>query len=289
MPGDVYCVIPTFTPDSTLLDLASGLSSHCPVLVVDDASPCTSDEVLRQVGALPGVDVIKHATNAGIGRGLNDGLAVARDAGCAWLLTVDQDTDVPAGYVTTLIEAARRLSACEVPLGALGAGSVTIAGASMRYPSHALDCQGINVASTEEIVQSGTLWNVGAVTALGGFNEAFGMDAVDAHACLRLREAGLVVATVQGLEISHQIGSAQPVTIKGRNPVFITGHSPERRTSMVRNRLALFPSEFRQSPRHAFRTLRRVLVNQAGGLMVEANKWSKASGSLRGLMPRRKR
>ena len=289
MLGDVYCVIPTFTPESTLLDLASGLSSQCPLLVVDDASPCTSDGVLRQVRALPSVDVIKHSTNAGIGRGLNDALAVARDAGCAWLLTVDQDTDVPAGYVTTLIQAARRLSACEVPLGALGAGSVTLAGASMRYPGHALDCQGMNVASTEEIVQSGTLWNVDAVTAFGGFNETFGMDAVDAHACLRLREAGLVVATVADLEINHRIGSAQPVPIKGRNPVFLTGHSPERRTSMVRNRLALFPSEFRQSPRHAFRTLRRVLVNQAGGLMVETDKWSKASGSLRGLMPSRKR
>ena len=212
MPGDVYCVIPTFTPESTLLDLAAGLSSQCPVLVVDDASPCTSDGLLRKVEALPGVDVIKHATNAGIGRGLNDGLAVARDAGCAWLLTVDQDTDVPAGYVRTLIEAALKLSACEVPLGALGAGSVTIAGASMRYPGEALDCQGMNVASTAEIVQSGTLWNVDAVTAFGGFNEAFGMDAVDAHACLGLREAGLVVATFTDLEINHRIGSAQPVT-----------------------------------------------------------------------------
>jgi GT2 family glycosyltransferase len=159
----------------------------------------------------------------------------------------------------------------------------------MRYPGHALDCQGMNVASTEEIVQSATLWNINAVTAFGGFNETFGMDAVDAHACLSLREAGLVVATVADLEINHRIGSAQPVTIKGRNPVFLTGHSPERRTLMVRNRLALFPSEFRQSPRHAFRTLRRVLVNQAGGLMVETDKWSKASGSLRGLIPSRKR
>jgi len=289
VPGDVYCVIPTFTPESTLLDLAAGLSSQCPVLVVDDASPCTSDGLLRQVEALPGVGVIKHSTNAGIGRGLNDGLTVARDAGCAWLLTVDQDTDVPAGYVTALIEAARRLSAGEVPLGALGAGSVTIAGASMRYPGHALDCQGTNVASTEEIVQSGTLWNINAITAFGGFNETFGMDAVDAHACLSLREAGLVVATVADLEINHRIGSAQPVTIKGRNPVFLTGHSPERRTLMVRNRLALFPSEFRQSPRHAFRTLRRVLINQAAGLMVETDKLSKARGSLRGLIPSRKR
>ena len=289
MPGDVYCVIPTFTPESTLLDLAAGLSSQCPVLVVDDASPCTSDGLLRQVEALPGVDVIKHATNAGIGRGLNDGLTVAHDNGCAWLLTVDQDTDVPAGYVRTLIEAALKLSACEVPLGALGAGSVTIAGASMRYPGEALDCQGMNVASTAEIVQSGTLWNVDAVTAFGGFNEAFGMDAVDAHACLGLREAGLVVATFTDLEINHRIGSAQPVTIKGRNPVFLTGHSPERRTLMVRNRLALFPSEFRQSPRHAFRTLRRVLINHAAGLVVETDKLSKARGSLRGLIPSRKR
>jgi rhamnosyltransferase len=220
---------------------------------------------------------------------LNDGLAAAQAAGCRWLLTVDQDTVMPADYVSTIVEAARLLGLSGVPLGALGAGAVNIAGATMRYPGRTLDYGGLIFSITEEVIQSGTIWNVEAMTAIGGFNEAFGMDAVDAHACLRLREQGLVVAALPQLAIDHRLGSARSLDVGRDRPVFVTGHSPERRASMMRNRLALFPDEFRQSPRHALRTLRRVLVNQAAGLVIEGDAWAKARGSLRGLRPRPKR
>lgn len=289
MPGDVYCVVPTFAPEPAVNDLLAGLATVCPVLIVDDASPCTSDPVLRRAQDLPNVRMVRHLVNAGIGRGLNDGLAAARDAGSTWLLTVDQDTVLPADYVSTIVEAARLLGLSGVPLGALGAGAVNIAGATMRYPGRALDYGGLIFSITEEVIQSGTIWNVEALTSIGGFNEAFGMDAVDAHACLRLREQGLVVAALPELAIDHRLGSAQSVNVGRERPVFVTGHSPERRATMMRNRLTLFPREFRQSPRHAFRTLRRVFVNQAAGLIVEGDIWAKARGSLRGLRPRPKR
>ena len=289
MPGDVYCVVPTFASDLAVLDLLSGLSSHFPVLVSDDASPCTSDSVLRLAAAIHGVDVLRHASNAGIGRGLNDGLVAAREAGCAWLLTVDQDTSLPTAYVSSLVAAARSLRLGGIPIGALGAGAVNIAGAAMRYPSRLREMGKLTYSVTEEVMQSGTIWDVGALTSVGGFNEVFGMDAVDAHACLRLREQGYVVSVLPDLVMDHQLGSARSVKIGQDRPVFITGHSPDRRATMVRNRLTLFPDEFRQSPRHALRTLRRVLVNQAVGLMLEDDAWVKARGSLRGLWRTSKR
>jgi len=254
--------------------------------VVDDASPCTSDPVLRRTEDIPNVRVIRHLTNAGIGRGLNDGLTAAREAGCSWLLTVDQDTEVSTDYIPTITEAARLLDLSGVPLGALGAGAINIAGATMRYPGRTLDYGGLVFSITEEVIQSGTIWNVEAMTSIGGFNEAFGMDAVDAHACLRLREHGQVVAALPDLAIDHRLGSAQSVNVGRERPVFVTGHSPERRATMIRNRLALFPDEFRQSPRHALRTLRRVLVNQTAGLMLEGDGWAKVRGSMRGLTKR---
>lgn len=289
MPGDVYCVVPTFAPEPAVVDLIAGVATRCPVLVVDDASPCTSDPVLRQVEGFPGVRVIRHQANAGIGRGLNDGLAAAHEAGCTWLLTIDQDTELPREYIQQILEAARLLSLCGVSLGALGAGAVNIADTTMRYPGRSIDYGGLIFSVTEEVIQSGTIWNVEAMTSIGGFNEAFGMDAVDAHACLRLREQGLVVAALPDLAVDHRLGSARSVNVGRDRPVFVTGHSPERRATMLRNRLALFPGEFRQSPRHALRTLRRVLVNQAAGLVVEGDRWAKARGSLRGLRPRPKR
>ena len=71
--------------------------------------------------------------------------------------------------------------------------------------------------------------------------------------------------------------------------VLSSGHSPERRTTMVRNRLRLFPAEFAQSPTHALRTMRRVAVNTALAVTVEDDRWAKAKASARGLLPRRKR
>jgi len=65
--------------------------------------------------------------------------------------------------------------------------------------------------------------------------------------------------------------------------VMVTNHSPARRATMVRNRLALAPAEFRQSPKHAFRTLRRVTVNSVLGGITGEDRWQKTKGSLSGL------
>jgi len=47
--------------------------------------------------------------------------------------------------------------------------------------------------------------------------------------------------------------------------------------------VAVAPAEFRQSPKHAFRTLRRVSVNALMGATVEGDRWEKVKGSVRGL------
>ena len=75
-----------------------------------------------------------------------------------------------------------------------------------------------------------------ALTAIGGFDESLGIDAVDAAACLRLRERGFIVALAPGVRLEHRVGAARQVTLLGRT-VLATGHSPERRTTMVRNRI----------------------------------------------------
>lgn len=250
-----------------------------PVIVSDDASPCTSDDLLRSLES-DQVTVVRHRENSGIARGLNDGLRHAQASGTSWLFTFDQDTWVSNEYLGTMRDA---LDSVDVSTtGALGAECVFLTSGRVEYPiSGEVDGH----PTTEEIIQTGTAWNVAALTEMGGFDEHLGIDAVDAAACLRLRERGYRVTVVPGTVLDHQLGAATSVRVFGRD-VLVTGHSPQRRASMLRNRLALFPAEFRMSPRHALRTLRRVAVNQSLGLVLEGDRWAKVRGSARGLAPR---
>ena len=282
----VLVLIATYSPDSHLLALVTGMSSQgIDVVVSDDASPCTADPVLRECGLVPGVTVIRHAHNEGIARGLNEGLRRARDSGCRWLLTCDQDSLFPESYVADISSFAQSIDSLwedSVRVGAVGAGIVINASGQLKYPITQVAGASGPVEVTEEVIASGTLWNVEALLEVGGFDESLGLDAVDAAACLRLREVGYRIALAPGVRMEHELGNSRSVQLLGRT-VLATGHSGERRATMMRNRLRLAPAEFRQSPKHAFRTLRRVSVNALMGATVEGDRWEKVKGSIRGI------
>ncbi len=284
MSQDLLAVVPTYRPDAAIAALIHHLAQRSAVVVSDDASPCTADRLLGEIAGYANVTVIRHITNAGIARGLNDGLRAAQQMQADWLLTVDQDTTLDAGYVEALVSTANESVAAGLQLGVIGAGQLHDTSGTLTYPTTA--CGAID--RTEEIIQTGSLWSVDAMTAVGGFDESLRIDAVDAAACLRLRELGFVVCVAPNLEIHHSVGSARMVNAFSRS-IMVTGHSAERRTTMLRNRLRLFPAEFRQSPRHAVRTIRRVVVNHGLGLVSETDRAAKAKGSLRGLRLRRDR
>ncbi len=279
MLDSVVAVIPTYRPEAAdLLGLIEALRAQgVRLLITDDASACTADPLLRRI-ASTGVPVTRHDRNRGIARGLNEGLAFAIAAGATWLLTVDQDTSLPPHYVADLLAAAGVGSR----IGVIGAEHIGDVSGDIAYPITMVG----GVHTTEEVFQTGALWSVAALQSIGGFDESLGIDAVDAAACLHLREEGLLIALAPGLRLAHRLGSARQVTILGRT-VVATGHSPARRTSMVRNRLSLAPAEFRQSPKHALRTLRRLGVNVVLGATIEKNRWQKTKGSIAGLFPKR--
>ena len=280
-------MVPSYRPNSDeLLALVTELTSQgISVVVADDASPCTVDPLLRAAADL-GARVVRHASNAGIARSLNDGLRFADEVGARWLLTVDQDSTLTPGYLGLLLAAAESAESILGPgaVGAVAAGGIADASGALSYPVTNVD----GVDTTAEVIQTGTIWAVDALLSFGGFDESLGIDAVDAAACLALRRAGMRIVLAPGLEITHRVGDGRQVRVLGRD-VLASGHSPERHTTIVRNRLRLFPAEFAQSPTHALRTLRRVAVNTALAVTVEDNRWAKAKGSARGLLPRKNR
>lgn len=283
MSPTVAAVVPTFRPDGAdLLSVVAGLMRESiPCLVVDDASPCTFDRALASVAA-EGVEVVRHQRNRGIARSLNEGLRFAARLGAEWLLTVDQDSSLPPGHAAALMEAVGMAEGVlgEGQVGAVAAGMISDASGALGYPTVMHE----GLPFTEEVIQTGTLWRVEALCAAGGFDERLGIDAVDAAACLALRSTGRLILLVPDRSLGHRLGNAAQITILGR-AVVSSGHSPERRETIIRNRLRLFPAEFRQSPRHAIRTLRRTAVATALAVSIEDDRWAKARGALRGLRP----
>ena len=256
----MVCVVPTYRPDDAASALVKDLATAAPVLVTDDGSPCTFDQRYEELAATPGVRVVRHRTNRGIGRGLNEGLTFAREVGAQWLLSVDQDSRLPHGYVDQLVGVADDLVAKGLPVGALGSLNVADSSGDFTYPTRTSTDRFQPYPETEELIASGSLWNVIALTDVGGFDGGLGMDAVDAAACLSLREAGYQIITVPDVTFEHRIGDGQRTRILGRS-VLRTGHSRRRRQKIFVNRLRLFPREWRQSPLHAIRTIRRAGVN----------------------------
>lgn len=281
----VLAVIPSYRPDGpallNLLDVL--LAQDIEVLIADDASPDGASDALDQA-AERGAVIIRHDHNRGIARSLNDGLRRASAQSVPWLLTVDQDSTLARDYVDRIVAAADSAVAVLGPhaVGAVGAGSIDDDSGALSYPVRSVG----GLPCTEELIQSGTLWSVAALNAIGGFDETLGIDGVDAAACVRLRASGRRLILAPGLSLGHRVGEGRQVTVLGRS-VLASGHSPERRTTMVRNRLRLAPEEFAQSPVHAFRTLRRVAMSTILAATIEDQRWAKVKGSARGLLPRR--
>ena len=248
------------------------------IVVSDDASPATFDPILQQCS----VPIHRHHGNQGIARSLNLGVRFAEDAGAAWLLTVDQDSWLPDGYVDALLATASTATEAGLQVGAIAAEIVIVGQTRLPYPQRTES----GIITTTEVFQSGTLWNVAALRRIGGFDESLGIDAVDAAACLGLREHGYVVVLAPGVALEHAYGDGRPVRLFGRT-VMATGHSPARRTTMVRNRLRLLPREVRSDPAQAWRSSRRLIVNTALSVTVENDRWTNTKASIRGLWPRR--
>lgn len=275
MRQTVAAVIPTYRPEPVALDRLTFdlVDRGIPVLIADDASPCTSDPALAAAAVGRGLPVIRHTRNVGIARSLNDGLRFADRLGARWLLTVDQDTTLAPDHVDRLLETAEVAAASLGParVGAIAAGSIDDESGALPYPIVLRD----GIQTTHEVIQTGTLWSVEALVSLGGFDERLGIDAVDAAACLALRRAGRHCVLAPEVRIEHRIGAGRQIRILGHN-VMATGHAPARRATIVRNRLRLLPTELAQSPVHGLRTLRRLIVSSLLSVTIEDDRRAKA-------------
>src|ERR1035441_3818791 len=88
-------VIPAYRPSAALVEVVRALAERqfTAILVVDDGSGEEFHRVFADAGALPGVQLLRHATNLGKGAALKTGinLAFCTIPGLAGVVTADAD------------------------------------------------------------------------------------------------------------------------------------------------------------------------------------------------------
>ena len=242
----VVAVVPTFHPDADVLLHVQALSRQVDrVFVVDDGSGRGADSLLDSI-ASHRVTVLRLSHNSGIAAALNTGVRAALADGADYVLNIDQDTELPDGYVVACL--ATFATANPVTrLGIVCADAVNGAPSipSLRSP------EGLGLVP--EAIQSGFVISRECLQVGGLFDERLVIDCVDTEYCVRIRERGFRIAVASGTDIRHSLGEMVPYRPFGRQvirdggPALYQYHSPFRQYYITRNNIDMV---FRFARRH---------------------------------------
>jgi len=239
----IGAVITAFEPQVGLVEACRAVLAQADVVVIVDDGSRSATAVLdacRELGAV----VVQHSTNSGIGAALNTGVDEVRRRLDArhenYVLTLDQDSVVPAGYCAALVAAARSAARAGVAVGMVGPERATgIRSAGARTDG--------DVVHSKEPIQSGLLIPVSTFDALGQFAAELFIDGVDTEFYLRATTRGLAAIVAPGERLDHRLGRDHVVGLAGRQ-VALTHAAGFRYYYIARNRIALLRRYARQAP-----------------------------------------
>lgn len=157
----------------------------------------------------PNVSILNDASNSGLATAYNRALSHASSLGCSWLLTLDQDTEVPPDGLELLCKAIKQLEsrpdvAAIVPQvrasGRIVSPNYFQGGAWPRWlpPGY----KGMP-AQAMFAFNSGSLLRVSALRQAGGYSPWFWLDNSDANMYRQLQKLGKRVYVAGDVELQH--------------------------------------------------------------------------------------
>jgi rhamnosyltransferase len=185
--------------------------------------------------------------NVGIAEGINRGVALAREAGAAFVLLLDQDSVPAPDMVARLATALGRALEGDASVGAVGPAIFDELHGKMEDFGHAVSrlqrrappAPGPTDAPVElnYLITSGTLIPVGVLDEVGLMESDLFIDAVDFEWSFRARARGYRLYGTYDAHLHHKRGQGlHRIPILGAT---IRLHAPERHFYIFRNHLRL--------------------------------------------------
>lgn len=139
------------------------------------------------------------------------------------------------------------------------------------------------------LINSLSLWSVGAISRIGGYNVRLKIDHIDTDYCLRAARAGYSLILNSQVSFLHSIGKRRTFRLFGMT-MQAGGHSPARRAMIACNTVMLAKHFGVRMPAFAALCAMRLVYECVGILMAENAKLAKLRavivGSLTGIFSR---
>jgi rhamnosyltransferase len=254
-----------YNPSDSVFDTILSYIDQVAKLYIVDNSDHHNGSLTQKLKQLDKVIYVNNHGNKGIAAALNVGAELALKSGFDFLLTMDQDTDLSANYVSNLMTAfiendARKIGIIAPPY-------------LKRSKNETRRLQDILFTMT-----SGNILNLKAYEKVGPFlNELF-IDHVDHEYCLRLNQQGFRVVQVNDVEIIHRPGTLTSI-FKGR--ISFSSHSPQRLYYFCRN--GFYVSRLYGKDFPVFkRTYRNLLIKEIAKIAFEDAKFKRLTMVIKG-------
>lgn len=286
---DSICsVVVFYNPDASVIGNIHALLQQSDYIVIVDnsSSPETIDKIKEEFLYEEKVKFIFNTENLGIAAALNTGVEYAKSAGYSWVATFDQDSSIPNGFMTEMLNSYylfpnNSLVRIISPLYRdITTGKTISAGENKVYDKdrHVLPFRVIDTTIT-----SGNLVKIELFSEIGLFDEKLFIDMVDHDFCLRCVNNGFQILETANAILNHNLGSPNQFTIFNRS-ISSTNHSSIRRYYMMRNRIYLY-RKYKGYPKWIINDMKIFFGRDIPKIiLLEKNKLSKINMLLRGLL-----
>jgi rhamnosyltransferase len=277
-------VVSLFNADESVKTNAAALLDQVDhVVVVDDGSPRDPGRILGDLAAM-GCTVERLPENSGIAAALNAGISVALAAADkpAFILTMDQDSLLDAGYVAALLEAAAAAERAGVSVGMVAPSSIR--GLPTR---RAGVVNGIQLGG--EPIQSGLLLPVPVLEKIGTLQSDLFIDGVDTEYYLRCLTAGLHTVIAPEAALDHSLGTMTQARVfgadlaLGKRPLTVRTAASWRYYYLFRNRILLAKKYGREHPWWAVKGFLADYRHLAIVTLLAPHRWGRLSSALAGV------
>lgn len=164
--------------------------------------------------------------NYGIAKALNVGFKKAKELEAQWVLTMDQDSELPANMIEEYIKFINE-----------GHHDIGIIAPLINVYQGECKRQSDSYFEINEALTSGSFINMQAYDASGGFKEDMYIDSVDFEFCWNIKSHGFKVFQLNKVLMQHQLGDTHDIKVLGHHLFYVTHHNYIRRYYMTRNSL----------------------------------------------------
>lgn len=270
----VCAVVVTYHADAGALAHIASLVDQVSLVIVIDNTP--GEGQLGSLKASGGsILLVENKENLGVAGALNSALAIARENGFHWMLTLDQDTRCEPNIVSRLVELS---VCCGEKYAVVGANYFD---PRSKRPKGMEPGEGV-WKEQKTVITSGALVDVAKAHSVGGFRDDYFIDQVDHEFCLRLRAHGYRVAISRDRLMTHSVGESGGVNIPFLG--VLPNHPPSRKYYIARNTMVTIAQYWSREPEWCMRRLVRLLIGLGGMAILEADRCNKVKAFVVGVV-----